>query len=275
MDSDALVTLGLALVCLFAVGSAAGSLESAVDSSPSEAIDLDYSSLPLDKGDANDIKREYQTLTDNPSQQEHGGEQSSQSGQSSASGPDDGDDDSTSDSSTDSSDAQRDQSSGSNETPGERDGLEALIDALLALLSRLVELVVGVVAVVALALVARYRDRIAARLSPIVARFRGGESPAEERAGGGVDAPPEPENEVTEAWYEMVERLRLDDRQLLTPRERAAIARENGADANSVWSLTELFEEVRYGGAPVTEDRRRRARECLERLGPSGGRDQS
>ncbi|RDZ62165.1 hypothetical protein C5B90_17570 [Haloferax sp. Atlit-12N] len=271
MNSDVLVTLGLALVCLFVVGSAAGSLESAVDSSPSEAIDLDYSSLPLDKGDANDIKREYQTLTDDPSQQEHSGQQTKQSDRSSASGPDDGDSDDTSDS----SDSEQNQAGGSKETPGEQDPLESLIETLLALLSRLVELLVGVIAVVALVLVARYRDRIAARLSPMIPHFRGDESPVEERTEGGFDAPPEPQNEVTEAWYEMVERLRLDDRQLLTPRERAAIARENGADANSVWSLTELFEEVKYGGAPVTEDRRRRARECLERLGSSGGRDQS
>ncbi|CQR52970.1 MULTISPECIES: DUF4129 domain-containing protein [Haloferax] len=274
MDSDVLVTLGLALVCLFVVASAAGSLESAVDSSPSEAIDLDYASLPLDRGDASDIKREYQTLTDGPSQQEHSGQRSSQSDQSSSSGPDDSD----SDSASERSNAQRDQSDGPGETPDETNPLERLIDALLALLSRLVELLVALAGVVALAVVVRYRRRLAEHLRPLVARFGSDDSGTGPTAGDdnrAADLPPAPENEVTEAWYEMVERLRLDDRQLLTPRERAAVARENGADANTVWSLTELFEEVRYGGAPVTEDRRRRAREYLERLDSSGGRDQS
>jgi hypothetical protein len=37
-------------------------------------------------------------------------------------------------------------------------------------------------------------------------------------------------------------------------------------NAEAVSRLTTLFEEVRYGDAPVTDERRQRAREWFERL---------
>ena len=64
----------------------------------------------------------------------------------------------------------------------------------------------------------------------------------------------------------MDERLDLDDRTHLTPRECAAAARDRGADDETVRDLTALFEEVRYGNARVTDERRERAERTVERL---------
>ncbi|WP_416841691.1 DUF4129 domain-containing protein [Haloferax sp. DFSO52] len=258
MNKDRALTLALALVCLFVVGSAAGSLESAVDSSPSEAIDLDYASLPIDKGQASDIKREYQSMTDDPqATPEETNQGSSDEVEPSSKSNGDGDDSSSSSSS------KTEQSSGSgSEDP--KNTLEQLLDALLAFLSTLVTYLVALVALVALAVSVRYRDEIATRVSPVFGRLRS--STADEYDSDDSRPPATPQNEVAEAWYEMVQRLKLDGEGPLTPRERAALARRNGADANTVWSLTELFEEVTYGGAPVTEDRRQRARQYLDRV---------
>lgn len=266
MNRDRALTLALALVCLFVVGSAAGSIESAVDSSPSEAIDLDYASLPIDKGQASDIKREYQSLTDDPDATPEESTTGSSDGSNSASKGEDGGDDRSSSSSS----GEKEQSTGSG--PGDpKNMLEQLLDALLAFLATVVTYLVAVIVLVGLAVAVRYRDEIAERVGPL---FDRGENASVDTHGESDTLPPAtPQNEVAEAWYEMVHRLRLDDEGPLTPRERAALARRRGADANTIWSLTELFEEVTYGGAPVTEERRQRARDHLDRVHRLDGGD--
>lgn len=268
MNRDSALTLALALVCLFVVGSAAGSIESAVDSSPSEAIDLDYASLPIDKGQASDIKREYRSLTDDPqATPEETNKGSSDGSDSKSASNDDGDDRSSS-----SSSGENEQSTGSG--PGDpKNVLERLLAALLAFLSTVVTYVVAAIVLVGLAVVVRYRDEIAKRVGPLFER--GGNEGVDTHDEGDTLPPATPQNEVAEAWYEMVHRLQLDDEGPLTPRERAALARRKGADANTIWSLTELFEEVTYGGAPVTDERRQRARQHLDRVHRLDGGDDS
>ncbi|WP_396613801.1 DUF4129 domain-containing protein (plasmid) [Haloferax sp. S1W] len=264
MTTDRHITLVLALVCLFVIGSAAGSLESAVDSSPSDAIDLDYASLPVDKGEASEIKREYQSFTSNsneqsePAEKESDGDSEKQSAR-----PSDGGEDQSRASATELTEQLS--STGTNDP---RDALGKLLDALRALLSTLVNVLVAALGVVAVALVVKYRARIAARFPSVADRF--GRSTSED-TDDDVVPPATPQNEVTEAWYEMVQQLSLDSEEALTPRERAATAYRDGVDASTVWSLTEVFEEVKYGGAPVTEERRERARRCLDRLRHTDG----
>ena len=74
----------------------------------------------------------------------------------------------------------------------------------------------------------------------------------------------EPEDEVSAAWYEMVSTLGLDQDVSKTPRECERAARAAGADPSLARTLTDLYEEVRYAGQPVTEERSRRARETVE-----------
>lgn len=78
--------------------------------------------------------------------------------------------------------------------------------------------------------------------------------------GGNVD------NEVFRAWREMTDRLDASNPQATTPAEFARIAVAAGLARDDVEELTVLFEEVRYGDAPATEDRERRAVAALRRI---------
>jgi hypothetical protein len=73
-------------------------------------------------------------------------------------------------------------------------------------------------------------------------------------------------NEVFRAWREMTRHLRVERPESSTPAEFAAAAREAGMDPDDVGELTELFDEVRYGGRDPTDERIRRAREALRRI---------
>lgn len=74
------------------------------------------------------------------------------------------------------------------------------------------------------------------------------------------------ENEVFRAWVAMTEHLPVDHPRSSTPAEFADAAVAAGVDREDVRELTELFEEVRYGGEPVTDDRERRAVEALRHI---------
>lgn len=73
-------------------------------------------------------------------------------------------------------------------------------------------------------------------------------------------------NAVYRAWREMTEALEVSNPESTTPAEfeRAAIAA--GMARDDVHELTRLFEEVRYGDAPVSVSRERRARRALEHI---------
>lgn len=79
-------------------------------------------------------------------------------------------------------------------------------------------------------------------------------------------------NPVYSAWREMATEAAESASGTLTANEVAAAADDRGLDDDAVRTLTRLFEEVRYGGRPVTEDRKRRARSALESIDGSGGR---
>ncbi len=74
------------------------------------------------------------------------------------------------------------------------------------------------------------------------------------------------ENEVFRAWVEMTRHLPVEHPRSSTPSEFADAAVEAGVSREDVTELTELFEEVRYGGEPVTADRERRAVEALRHI---------
>ncbi|WP_255171633.1 DUF4129 domain-containing protein [Natrononativus amylolyticus] len=78
MDRDTLLTLSLALCCTVALGTAATALESSVSTEPGDVIDLDYESLPISTGEAEELRDQYEG---GPS------ESSSESSDSSGAGP--------------------------------------------------------------------------------------------------------------------------------------------------------------------------------------------
>ena len=81
-----------------------------------------------------------------------------------------------------------------------------------------------------------------------------------------LEADADVDNEVYRAWREMTTHLDVDQPRSSTPAEFAAAAVEAGIDREDVTELTALFEEVRYGGEAVTDDRERRAVAALRNV---------
>lgn len=77
---------------------------------------------------------------------------------------------------------------------------------------------------------------------------------------------PPHENDVYLAWWEMTNALEVGDPASCTPGEFAEAAVAAGLDPTDVDTLTTHFEEVRYGDAPVTDDRREVVATALERI---------
>ena len=74
------------------------------------------------------------------------------------------------------------------------------------------------------------------------------------------------DNEVYRAWKEMIDHLDLDRPEVRAPAEFRDAAVDAGMEPEDVNQLTQLFEEVRYGGAQPTEEREARAVETLRRI---------
>jgi hypothetical protein len=74
------------------------------------------------------------------------------------------------------------------------------------------------------------------------------------------------DNQVYQAYREMTDQLDIDHGETTTPREFADAARDRGMAARDVAALTDLFEEVRYGGFDPTADREAEATETLRRI---------
>jgi hypothetical protein len=87
------------------------------------------------------------------------------------------------------------------------------------------------------------------------------------------------DNEVYRAWRDMTDHVDVPDPETSTPREFATAARNAGMNTAHVDALTDLFREVRYGGAAATEDREQRAVDALRAIedryadGGAGGGD--
>ena len=74
------------------------------------------------------------------------------------------------------------------------------------------------------------------------------------------------ENAVYEAWHEMTSAIDVSNPETRTPAEFATAAARAGMASDDVETLTALFQDVRYGPAPVTEERVQQARETLRRI---------
>lgn len=73
-------------------------------------------------------------------------------------------------------------------------------------------------------------------------------------------------NAVYRAWVDMTEALDVQNRQSTTPGEFAEAAIEAGMKPRDVEALTQLFEDVRYGDAAVSDERERQATDALRRI---------
>ena len=248
MNTDRLLAAGIALCCIFAIGTSASALGKSVHTNPDDVIDVDYKSLPINPTDAGELKREAQSKGTptasqaNKQQQQSKQQQSNQQQQRSKSSV--------------SKQRRQSKSSASWKTLD-------FLDKLLALLHELVRWLVWIVPVFVIvggvAAGVRFRDRL----------FDG---PGDRNTGEYERTPtppttPDPSNEIERAWWAMVERFGVDQPHIKTPGECAREAIDAGGDEDAIRTLTRTFEEVRYGGAPITEDRLARIRHGTDRLG--------
>ncbi|WEL22639.1 DUF4129 domain-containing protein [Halorhabdus sp. BNX81] len=90
-----------------------------------------------------------------------------------------------------------------------------------------------------------------------------------------AETPRAADNAIYRAWGTMVTLLGVGDPQESTPRQFETAAIEAGMDPDDVGVLTETFEEVRYGDAPLTDERRERAVAALERIEATHGPEQA
>lgn len=264
MNTDRILSVALAACCLFALGASAATLDASVDTAPDDAIDLNAETLPLPSDEAAHLKQQIQSYKSSPQkepqttqQQQSGvGEGESRQQPRSGSGEADG------------------MESGRLNAPAADDGSgdrsvsadPTLLERLLALLQGLLDLLVALVPVAALVgigvAVVRFRDRIHALWGRL--RERLGFEPDGRTDPAEWDRPA-PSNEVETAWFEMVSRVGPGER-TRTPRRHAADAVKAGVDPDDAETLTTLFERVRYGGEPVTDGRRQRARHAIQRV---------
>lgn len=106
----------------------------------------------------------------------------------------------------------------------------------------------------------------------------GSQQSAIARAAGRAAAALEDEhlgNPVYRAWAEMIDGLPVDDPETTTPAAFARAAIDAGLDPADVSQLTDLFREVRYGEAELTDERVERATAALRRIEATHGADES
>lgn len=267
MDRDALLSVVVALVCVAAVGMAAATMDSAVQTTPDDVIDVPASSVPLGSGQIRQYKERLQggpLEGDSDASGAPSDRTTSAPKQRATSSP-------APDQRDGGGDQQREETTQSRGPgPGPQQGSgpvdPSLLDRLLAFLRWLLDALLSALPLLAgaalLALAAANRERLAAL-------FGGDGAPAD---ASGVEAGrPDPQNDVAAAWYQMVARVGVERPETKTPRQCATAAVEAGADRSAVERLTRTFEEVRYGGAPVTDRRRRETRAALDALSPAGG----
>ena len=81
-----------------------------------------------------------------------------------------------------------------------------------------------------------------------------------------IEASGEVDNEVYRAWREMTAQLDVANPEASTPAEFREAAIAAGMAPPDVDALTDVFEAVRYGGAPATAEREERAVDALRRI---------
>jgi hypothetical protein len=274
MNSDSYLSVAVALLCVLALGVSATTLESSLSTDPDDVIDLDWEKLPVSQEDAAEVQSEMQ-----------GGGESTPDGD----GGEEGDSDDSSSSDSASSDASSDGGETASSQGAETETRQAkkekqrdqfqevealservvpyqptLWERLLDLLRGLLPWLIALASLAAVgALLYRYRDRLLAVATATLPRSTAGDDADESDDWFAV----EPTNEVDRLWLAMARRVDVDDPETTTAAEFADEAVKTGLNPDGVHELTGVFEEIRYGDTPVTEDRKRRARDGFRKIG--------
>lgn len=256
---DGVVATLLAVCCVVSVGLCAATMESTVTTDPAEVIDVPSDLFPFGNGAMDNLRERV-------SQPASGGDTAEVTEQDPEGADDRQDQPPDSQQDADRPNEPVDESASDEPRPGPEERTENNGSADESLLERLLGLLPWLLALALLAVsAAYYRDRITALLG----RLRGDESadPTEQTP----SVTPTPSNEVARAWNEMLTTLGIERCPTKTPDEYAQDAVRAGIDRDIVGTLTTTFQEVRYGGAPVTDERVRRAQHALARLRHQSG----
>lgn len=261
MNAERYVLVVVAVCCVLAAGVAASTLDSSLQTDPDDAVDLDYSLLPVGEDTVMEIQNEAEGGGGNPSS--GSGTDSETTKQKRAdqgevaevTGPDENGD--------------QGKTGGAEESgpqmgmgPGDSGGrgpgdVFSLLDLLRALLPWLVLLVL-------LALAYRYRDRLLALGAAVWSWLS--DRAANDRADRGTWPRTVPSNAIHRGWLRMVGLTDVDRPQSRTTAECQQAAIDEGFDPDAVQSLTDRFREVRYAGEPVTRERVDDVEESLRRI---------
>ncbi|WP_424018726.1 DUF4129 domain-containing protein [Halorientalis pallida] len=267
MNRTQLTSLVVALACFGAVGVSASTLSSTVAADPSDALDPDYEVIPVAGDGLAQLEAAVAGGTGGP---EPGGDDGPERRAGGSGSSDDqaesdaGDSEESANAGDGEGDAEKGQGgSGDSGGGGAGDGTSRVPGERFTLVDLLTLLVLAGLVVATAWLCYRYRDR-----------FRGlfttEEPPAEDDPRPVPDGPPADDNLVFEAWDDLLSDLDVDRPETLTTRECADAAAAAGFDRTEIERLRLDFEAVRYGGLPVTDSRRRRARSARKRLGLNG-----
>lgn len=266
MNGNRLFTLLVLLVSLFVAGMLTASLGTAVQSSPDDAIDISYSSLPLSESDGSQLKEAFQR-SGGSSDRQRAPRASAAGDRNEPAMP---------------SDPGEGPRSGSQPGDGSMDGggNQDFIDRLLELLRQLLPVIVGLLVLGALALAVHRAGGLRASLRSVLERLGVIAAVAallDWRESAGVHSSDnrrlvEPSTGVEWAWQKMRRRANVSAGSNATPRQVAAAVAERCGDGVAVDELTTLFETVRYGNESETPDRAREALTYLNRISVEGGR---
>lgn len=262
MNRENYLTAVVAVLCILAVGFSATSLDTALGTDPDDVVDLEYDKLPIGKDDAGNLERQVKS-NKQQGQGGGGGEGDSSQGQSEGSGSDSTSSSAPSEEGNENSGGSDGKDASGGGGSGEQPGMAPQAPP------QLFDYLPWLLLLVILALAYRYRRRLLSLALALLGAVPEPEEDEEEEVTAqwrGV----EPSNDVHRAWLAMVNSLPVERPWTRTPTECAEIARAAGADSDAVEQITRTFEEVRYGGRPVTDERRQRAREGIERLRSQG-----
>ncbi|WP_262180249.1 DUF4129 domain-containing protein [Haloarcula laminariae] len=265
MNTERLLSAGMAVVVVAAIGLSASTLAASMSTDPADAVDVQWDALPLGEDDQGGVESAAETV-DETFRQGGSGERDGQGDGGDAQRPDPQSGDGASEG-REAGESAGDQASQGGDAGGERadsadrsgpeqtglsdsTGWAGLVPGGLPLwyFLALVPLLAAVI------LAYRYRDRLR----------RAGEGDPGDSAAEPLSSAPQ--NDVERAWAELIERAGVDRPRTRTPRDCARRAVETGFDPAQVDRLRRAFEDVRYGTQPPTDEQARVARETLARL---------
>jgi len=267
MNTERILSAGMAVVVIAAVGLSASTLATSMSTDPSDAVDVQWDALPLGEDSQGEIEAAAQDVDERYRQGGSGETEGQGGGGGDASQPDSkaGDGSQDQQESGDVGDPElQDEQAGESERRADSAGRQgderagesasdsesALVPGGLSLWLLLwLALLLSVVI-----LAYRYRERL---------RRAVWGDPADPAAD---PLAPAPQNDVERAWVELVERAGVDRPRTRTPRDCARRAVERGFDPGQVDRLRRTFEDVRYGTQPPSDEQARLARETLASL---------